>query len=53
MSLTIFLRQGQIICGEFMVSFHFHSHQYALAKLLILWRATADEDGHYCFAVAL
>jgi hypothetical protein len=20
---------------------------------LILWRATADEDGHYCFVVAL
>jgi hypothetical protein len=21
--------------------------------LWICWRATADEDGHYCFAVAL
>jgi hypothetical protein len=24
-----------------------------LAKLLILWRATVDEDGHYVFAVPL
>jgi hypothetical protein len=22
-------------------------------KLTDFWRATADEDGHYCFAVAL
>jgi hypothetical protein len=25
----------------------------SVAKPLNLWRATADEDGHYCFAVAL
>jgi hypothetical protein len=24
-----------------------------IASALGLWRATADEDGHYCFAVAL
>ena len=24
-----------------------------LRRYIVLWRATADEDGHYCFAVAL
>ena len=25
----------------------------ALSRKIVQWRATADEDGHYCFAVAL
>jgi len=25
----------------------------SFSLMLVNWRATADEDGHYCFAVAL
>jgi len=25
----------------------------ATSRKIVTWRTTADEDGHYCFAVAL
>jgi hypothetical protein len=30
-----------------------HQHRAAISHKVVEWRATADEDGHYCFAVAL
>jgi hypothetical protein len=39
--------------GETVVSFAFDCQQTIEITPQCCWRAKADEDGHYCFAVAL
>jgi hypothetical protein len=46
-------RQYGRFVGEFVVSLAFARFRMIWTSRRFDWRATVDEDGHYCFAVAL
>jgi hypothetical protein len=41
------------MCGYRRINATLARHQAIISHKIVQWRATADEKGHYCFAVAL
>jgi hypothetical protein len=51
--MTLVRLRCQRLLDESVMSFAFDCRQTIEIAHQCCWRTTADEDGHYCFAVAL